>query len=301
MANRYDIIVVGDYCLDLIFSGLPNFLELGKEVVARDFAMVGGGSYNTAVALHRLSVKVGWAADFGTDLFSQLVLEMAKQDGLDEALFVHHNMPLRRVTASASLSTERAFMAYYDDGPAIPAAIKALTSASAKYLYIPALYTGPALDIGLPLVRAKRMKIVMDGNSYDDAVLSDPKVRKVLKNCTVFMPNRAEACRITGFDDLEQAMLKLAELVPLVVVKDGVNGAYACQQDKIIHADSIPVKPIDTTGAGDCFNAGFLKAYLNGKSLEECLRWGNIVGGLSTLGYGGSGKVITEQDVQAYL
>jgi len=301
MANQYDIIVVGDYCLDLIFSGLPTFLELGKEVVARDFAMVGGGTYNTAVALHRLGIKVGWASDFGNDLFSQLVLEMAKKDGLDDTLFVHHAMPLRRITASASLSNERAFMAFYDDGPTIPAAIKAITSASAKFLYIPALYTGPAFDIGLPLVRARHMKIIMDGNSYDDAVLKDAKVRKALKNCAIFMPNRAEACRITGLDDLEQAMHKLGELTPLVVVKDGANGAFACQQGKIIHAPSIPVQPVDTTGAGDCFNAGFLKAWLEEKPLEECLRWGNIVGGLSTLGYGGSGKIITEQDVRAYL
>ncbi|MGB9672647.1 MAG: carbohydrate kinase family protein [Anaerolineales bacterium] len=301
MAKQYDVIVVGDYCLDLIFSGLPSFLELGKEVVARDFAMVGGGTYNTAVALHRLGVKVGWATDFGNDLFSKLVLEMAEKDGLDNALFVQHTIPLRRITVSASLSNDRAFVAFYDDGPTIPAAIKALTSASAKVLYIPALYTGPAFDLGLPLVRARHIQIVMDGNSYDDAVLKDPKVRKALKNCTIFMPNRAEACRITALDNLEQAMYKLGELIPLVVVKDGANGAFACQDGKIIHVDSIPVHPVDTTGAGDCFNAGFLKAWLEGQPLEECLRWGNIVGGLSTLGYGGSGKIITEQDVRAYL
>ncbi len=301
MADQYDVIVVGDYCLDLIFSGLPTFLELGKEVVARDFAMVGGGSYNTTVTLHRLGVKVGWASDFGTDLFSHLVLELAQKDGIDPALFIHHSMSLRRITVSASLSRERALMAFYDDGPAIPAAIKALTAATAKYLYIPALYTGPAFEIGLPLVRAKHIKIIMDGNSYDDVVLKNSKVRKALRSCTIFMPNRAEAIRITGEENLDQAMLKLAELVPLVVVKDGANGAYGCQQQQIVHVPAIQVKPLDTTGAGDCFNAGFLRAWLDGKSLLECLQWGNIIGGLSTLGYGGSGKVITILDVKKYL
>ena len=115
------------------------------------------------------------------------------------------------------------------------------------------------------------------------------------------MPNRAEAIRITGEENLDQAMLKLAELVPLVVVKDGANGAYGCQQQQIVHVPAIQVKPLDTTGAGDCFNAGFLRAWLDGKSLLECLQWGNIIGGLSTLGYGGSGKVITILDVKKYL
>ena len=65
--------------------------------------------------------------------------------------------------------------------------------------------------------------------------------------------------------------------------------------------DGIEVKVVDTTGAGDCFDSGFLRAYLDGKPLEECLLWGNICGGLSTEGYGGSSVKVSMATIQHYL
>jgi sugar/nucleoside kinase (ribokinase family) len=118
----------------------------------------------------------------------------------------------------------------------------------------------------------------------------------------MLLPNASEAREITGEQDLRAAIRALAKLCPLVVVKDGPGGAYGCENDgEIVHAPALPLTPLDTTGAGDCFNAGFLRAWLDGKTLEECLRWGNAVGGLSTLGLGGTGAVITQEDVRRAL
>lgn len=308
MTPRYDVIVAGDYCLDLIFTGLPTFPQLGKEVVSTGFAMIPGASYNSAVAMHRLGLKVGWATDFGNDDFSRFVLERVREEGLDEALLVRHDRPMRRITVAVSYPHERAFIAFYDPlqgasrpEPAIPAAMKALATASARVLYVSGLYYGPLFDAGRLLARAKHMKLVMDGNSGDEAVLADPAVRKSVQNVDVLMPNAAEARRLTGREDLAEAMQMLAGLGPLVVVKDGGNGAYACSGDEIIHAPAIPIAPLETTGAGDCFNAGFIKAWLDGRPLAECLRWGNVVGGLSTLAPGGTGQVVTAEDVRQWL
>ncbi len=165
----YDVLVVGDYCLDLIFTGLPSLPELGREVVAAGFEQVPGGAFNTAVALHRLGVRVAWATDFGTDAYSQFVLGRARAEGLDERGFVHHARPLRNLTVAASFPQDRAFLAYYDPAPAIPAAAKALAMLRARVLYIPGLYAGPLLDAAMLVVRLKRMTVVMDGNSYESA------------------------------------------------------------------------------------------------------------------------------------
>jgi sugar/nucleoside kinase (ribokinase family) len=55
---------------------------------------------------------------------------------------------------------------------------------------------------------------------------------------------------------------------------------------------------IDTTGAGDNFNAGFIFAWLEGQSIETCLKWGNITGGLSTTQLGGTARKITIHEVK---
>jgi len=88
--------------------------------------------------------------------------------------------------------------------------------------------------------------------------------------------------QLTGAATVEQALARLAELTPLVIVKRGAEGAIAGLDGGVVQVPAIPVEVVDTTGAGDCFNAGFLYGYLRGASLETCLRAGNICGGLST-------------------
>jgi len=296
--SRFDVIVLGDYYLDLIFTGLPQFPELGKEIVGTGFDMLPGGAYNASVAMHRLGLKVGWAADFGDDEFSRFVLERAQAEGLSDDLFIRHRRPLRRITVAASYPSDRAFITYCDPEPAAPAALKALATASARVVYVAGVYYGKLFDAGNALVRAKRMKLVMDGNSGDEVTLANPAVRKTISSVDIFLPNAAEARRMTGQVDLDEAIRALAALGPLVVIKDGARGSRALADGQLSSAAAIPVTPVDTTGAGDCFNAGFLKAWLDGRPLADCLRWGNIVGGLSITARGGTTQVITVADVE---
>jgi sugar/nucleoside kinase (ribokinase family) len=298
---RYDVIVVGGYFVDLIFNGLPQFPELGKEIVGSGFEMLPGGAYNAAIAMHRLGLKVGWAADFGDDDFSRFALERARAEGLDDAFFVHHRRPLRRITAALSYPKDRAFISYVDPEPSRPAALKALVAATARALFVSGLYYGNLYTAGHALVRAKRMKVFMDGNTGDEVTLAHPAVRRSLQSVEAFLPNAAEARRMTGKADLCEAMIALAGLCPLVVVKDGANGSYARSGGHTVHVPGIPVTPVDTTGAGDCFSAGFLKAWFDDRPLSECLRWGNIVGGLSTTALGGTGCSVTTVEVEQLL
>jgi sugar/nucleoside kinase (ribokinase family) len=179
--------------------------------------------------------------------------------------------------------------------------VKALATAWAKVVYVPVLYFGNLFDISIKLIRLKCMKLIMDANSTEEIKLDNPAVRKVVKKVDILLPNAREAIELTGEADLEEAMRQIGKLCPLVVVKDGSHGSYACEKDQIYYAPPIPVTPLDTTGAGDCFNAGFIKAWLDGRPITDCLRWGNIVGGLSTLARGGTGYVVTEKEVDNWM
>ncbi|HIQ05514.1 MAG TPA: hypothetical protein EYH31_07425 [Anaerolineae bacterium] len=104
----------------------------------------------------------------------------------------------------------------------------------------------------------------------------------------IFLPNEIEALLLTHSRTLEEALPELTQLGPLVVVKRGAKGAIAVNEHGIVEMPAISVQPVDTTGAGDCFNAGFLYGWLQRWPLSQCLRAGNICGGLSTTSPGGS-------------
>jgi sugar/nucleoside kinase (ribokinase family) len=305
MIFDYDVLVAGSYSIDLIFSGLDELPELGKDVVGTDFMMSPGEAFISAISMHRLGLKVGWAADFGNDVFSQMALNRAREEGLDDSLFIIHERPYRRISAAASYPGDRLFITYYDPEPSIPAIIPALMKNTAQLLFIPGLYTGELLGLGKQLLKSKKMKLVIDGNSSSGDVLGDTKesaaVRRSIKSCDLFLPNAQEARRFTGEQELKRAIFRLSQLCPLVVIKDGDNGSLAWPQGHLIHVPAISVNPVDTTGAGDNFDAGFLCAWLDGKPIETCLKWGNIVGGLSTTAMGGTTKEITRTDVNQYL
>ena len=305
MASSFDVIVVGNYSVDLIFTGMSEFPQLGKDVVSSDFKMTPGEAYIAAVCMHRLGINIGWAADFGNDDFSRFALNCAREEGLDESLFVMHDRPYRRISVAASYPQERGFLTYYDPDPQIPAALSALNKSSAKVIFLPGLYYGPFLDIGMKLIRLKNMKLVMDGNSSTGNILDKSKeskaIRKAIKKTDVFLPNAQEARRLTGDMDLELAIRKLGDLCPLVVIKDGSNGSLAFSNNVLLNVPAIPIKSIDTTGAGDNFSAGFLRAWLDEQPVDTCLKWGNITGGLSTLDLGGTTRKITSNEVKEKL
>ncbi|MGE5602704.1 MAG: carbohydrate kinase family protein, partial [Nitrososphaerales archaeon] len=132
MTRRYDVLVVSDYFLDLVFTGLPQLPELGQEVFGTGFAMLAGGGFNSVASMHRLGLRVAWVGDFGNDEFSRFALERAEAEGIDVSLSVRHPRPLRRITVAASYPHDRAFITYCDPEPAVPAAFKALAKASTE-------------------------------------------------------------------------------------------------------------------------------------------------------------------------
>lgn len=126
---------------------------------------------------------------------------------------------------------------------------------------------------------------------------------EVLATVDIFMPNAREARMVTGLDDVASAARKLNQWVNVVVVKDGARGAWVAAEDRVwlvpgIHAGDV----LDTTGAGDCFNAGFLYGRLvENAPFELCARYGNICGGLSVTGVGGATAAPTFAQLSEWL
>lgn len=280
-----DVVLAGVYFCDLIFTGLPRMPDLGHEIFGSGFDMLPGGTFNIAIAMHRLGLKVGWQCDFGNDFFSRFVLDTAREAGLDDRFFRVRDEPLRNLTVSLSFAEDRAFVTYTDMFR--PSAIAELVSLNnPRCVVLPVFYHEDDLLALNEQVHAKGGQIFMDCAQVD-VTLDSPGVVDALRAVDIFAPNEVEALQLTGASTPAEALAMLAELTPLVVLKQGPRGATVRQGQQEVHVPALAgLETVDTTGAGDCFNAGFLRGYLNGEPLERCLQLGNIVGGLSTTARG---------------
>lgn len=304
MRPAYDVIVLGDYFYDLIYTGLPEFPVLGREIDCAGVTTTGGALFTTVVALHRLGAKVGWPAYFGNDYYSQSVYDFAVAEGVDLTLARRVDRPYRRVTTALPLHGERAFVTYTD-----PDAddlyehwFASLRACDFRHVHLGGM---DCLDKVEPLIQYVRERgATLSTDCQDGEHLQKPcKCREMIEQVDVFLPNARESLIVAEVDTIMEALRQLAQRVGQIVVKDGANGAWAADGDTITHVPPIQAGPvIDTTGAGDCFNAGFLYGYVvEHAPLETCARYGNICGGLSVTGVGGATNAPTRAELLDWL
>ena len=299
MSGRYDILLWGIYFCDLIFTGLPEVPRLGAEIFGTNFDMTPGGPFTTSVAMRRLGLRVGWMCDFGDDFFSQFILEAARQEGIDDSLFQIHPFPVRRVSAVFSFAHDRGFVSFMDDVEQT-SPIPLIERYRPGCLFLPHLHYGERYTALFAAARRHGTIVFMDCQGTE-ATLKTPGVVEALRSADIFAPNQTEALQLTGAAKVEEALARLAELTPLVIIKLGGEGAIAQLDGQVVHAPAIEVNVVDTTGAGDCFNAGFLYGYLRGRPLETSLRLANVCGGLSTTAVGCRGSAPTAKQLEEYL
>jgi len=122
-----------------------------------------------------------------------------------------------------------------------------------------------------------------------------------LRSIDIFAPNHDEALKLTGEQRIEAALDRLVELTPLVIIKLGKEGAIARKNGELGYVPGIPANVLDTTGAGDNFDCGFLYGLLNDYSLQDCLRCGNFCGSLSTTAHGGWEASAAAGQLEEYL
>ncbi|HSB00521.1 MAG TPA: carbohydrate kinase family protein, partial [Anaerolineales bacterium] len=122
-----------------------------------------------------------------------------------------------------------------------------------------------------------------------------------LPTIDIFLPNKTEALSITQSKDIESAARQLAGKCQLVVIKLGADGALLQAKADTIFMPSFPVNIVDTVGAGDTFDAGFLCGYLNGWGLEKSLKVAVVCSALSLQAFGGTAAQPNLEEALAFL
>ena len=300
MKSNCDVLLFGDYFCDVIITGLSEVPRLGADIFGQSMEIVpGGGAYNTAVWLQHLGVNNRWAARLGNDIFSRFIREEALREGLDTSLFQEYSHPLRSLSLSFSFQHDRGFISYVDPFPdAMP--YQALIESQQPRWVVNGPFNG-ALETRFLVEQIHQLggKVFTDCQ-YTTTTLDEPGLIDLLRVTDVFAPNQSEACQLTGEEDPEKAITCLAQYCPLVVLKCGARGAYAQAGTQVWQAPALKLEVVDTTGAGDSFNAGFLTGIINGEPIETCLRYGNICGGYSTTRRGGTSAVFSLEQLKQF-
>jgi sugar/nucleoside kinase (ribokinase family) len=291
---RFDVTIAGELNLDLIMYGLPEQLLPERELLADRMMLTLGSS--SAIVAHNLSAlgsRVGFQSRIGDDPLGRISLERLQQGGVDVArvrtvpgaittgltVILHHEA-WRNILTYAGTIAELT----WDD-------LDLEYLADSRHFHLSSYYLQRALRPRVAelfkYMKSKGLTISLDTNDDPDDRW-EGGLQDVLRYVDVFLPNEREACKAAGTDDLEAAIRKLSEWVPLVVVKLGPKGSMAQRGNERFTSASTEVVPVDTVGAGDSFDAGFLHEFVRGADLVKCLASGNRAGALSTTRPGGT-------------
>ncbi len=282
--------VAGELYADLILGGFDFWPQPGQEAFARTFHRdAGGGAAITACALARLGSRAAVLGVVGED--GGWLVERLQQYGVETTEIRRDPVEPTAFTVAISTPQERSFFTYLGANRSFPAA---LAEAAATCRLAPARHVHLAFAPELATAGEMFTAIHRHGCTlsldvgWHESWLRDPHVHKILPMLDLFFPNEAEALCITREDDAE-AMLRWFAAAGLrrVALKLGPRGAVLLCDGEIRFDAPPPVTPVDTTGAGDCFNAGFLHSWLRGDPPPVALRAGNICGALSTEAHGG--------------
>lgn len=278
----YDILVYGPIFCDLIYTGLDHFPALGKESFADDLVVSPGGNAIVAIALHRLDTKVGLIADLGNDPISQLIANMLTAEGLDLSLVRQHPYSLKQITTALSYPHDRAFITRFERADSAVNLEAVLQNHPAKHLHIGGFFAAAENPEVVQIAHRYGLTVSLDPG-WDDNALVESSFYNLLAELDFFMPNEKELCYISQQEHVDEALASMAEHIDgAIVLKQGAQGALVRQGQAQTTVKAYPVTAIDTTGAGDSFDAGFLYGYTEGEDLERCLTYGAICGALST-------------------
>jgi len=289
---RFDVSVVGELNLDLIFYGLPDKLEFEREHLAKDFTITLGSS--SAIFTHNfasLGNRVGFSSSMGNDPLGEIALRFLSESGADVSGVRKFAAKLTGATVILPSGAQRYILTY--PGTMFAMRLSDLDLGyvlDARHLHLSSYYLHRALRPQIPeLFRAAKdagLTTSLDTNDDPEGVWADDLL-DVLQYVDVLLPNEREACKITRAENGARAAEILAERVPLVVMKRGKEGAIARKDGKQFAASPLAVTVVDSVGAGDSFDAGFLHQFIRGADLDECLRFGSLTGALSTTRAGG--------------
>ena len=294
-APRVELLTVGEAFQDLVFVGLPHMPRSGEELRTQQFvSTIGGGAVITATAASRLGVK--------TTIVSALSGDAARSLRAESVRVVNVKRPVEAHAVTVALSTKRDRSFDTFDGvndrleARLPAAVARLRARHVHFAFAPRR-CGPWIR-RLNRLRASGVTTSWDFG-WNPPLRATGGFAELVAAADFVFVNEAEAALYARTQRSAPAFAFWRRTARNTIIKLGPRGSrwIGGGRDGIdVMAPAPRVRAVDTTGAGDAFNGGFLTAWLDGRPPRECLRLGNFVGAQSTLAPGGMAGLPRERE-----
>ncbi len=282
--KTYDIAVVGEIYVDHVFTGFASWPQPGEEVFTQEYVQeVGGGAAITACALARLGRSVSLIGAVGEKEMPWISQRLSA--------FGVSGAELRRgkgstgVTVSVSSQVDRSFFTYVGENTQLEDMLAGDSilqhMAEARHVHFAMPITAHLAERLLGELKAASCTTSLDVG-HQVAWLYDAANRKTCSTVDYLLPNEREAKMICAGDVYDYLEFTRRNHWPGGIVKMGADGAIMRTENGALHVHSTDGQAVDTTGAGDAFNAGFIDGLLDNETGEECMRRGCVCGGLST-------------------
>ena len=305
------ISIIGPGVIDVLAGAVDDKI-FSRVSSPMDFVEIsfGGDALNEAVVLSRLGKQVQWISKVGDDEAGRRVLNYAEENNLSvECVKVAAGMATGISIALVDRSGERRFltnsqctMRNFEAADILPHVDHMAQIVSFASLFISYALDVAAMESIFRRIKASGRTLAIDMKSPKNGeTLED--LSGLLASVDYFFPNESELATLTGGDDVHKNITALlSHGLKCAVVKRGVKGCIIATDSAQIEIPACPVdKVIDTTGAGDCFAAGFLWALSEGWTLAECGQFACTVASCSVEAVGAvAGVKSLEQVMRRY-
>lgn len=300
--KKFDLVVVGEINPDLVLSCklLPEFGQIEKYIDDCNLS-IGSSSVIFACGVARLGLKVAFIGKVGDDYFGHYILNAMQDYGMDVSGVVITSKIKTGLSVILNNESDRAILTFLGTISELRfEEINTEIIKNARHLHLGSYFMLDKLrpDIYKLFKIAKQtgLSTSLDTN-FDPLQKWGKGLKKTLKNTDMFFPNERELKSIVGTNELDYAIQELSSEVSYLAVKLGPKGAVATFNGEKEFAPALNLKVVDTIGAGDSFDAGFVFGYLNGWNLNKCLRAACICGSLSTRSIGGTNSQPTLKEL----
>lgn len=289
----FDVLVAGEINPDLILTGPNLSLQFGQveNLVEKAVMTIGSSSCIFACGAARLGLRVAFIGVVGDDIFGNFMLCALESRGIDISNIIIDKKQKTGLSVNLSRGRDRAVLTYIGAINALKAEqISDELIKKTRHLHIASYFLQDNLRLGIKGLfnKSKKLGVSTSLDTNWDPARKWAGINVILDVIDILFINETEVKALSGNEKVKTAVKMLGKKVDIIAVKLGPNGAIVRKGAETVIIPAFPAEVIDTIGAGDSFDAGFVYAYLQNWPLERSLKLAVVCGSLSTSDHGGT-------------